>query len=174
MGQFNIGPASAVAVVVAFGLSACSTMRSLPSFDNNSSAPTQAAAPPPDIAPEIPASIRATEVIGRWGYASFHRPEDRVRTEAVATSQCAHPFVIGQGPSGGVMMYPPDQAQMREFWLKGGPAGKNYIGPHGEGGVAEDREVIFLDGRVMVLRYVNADVASRYGTGVYVRCAPTA
>jgi hypothetical protein len=158
---------------VAFGLSACGTTRSLPSFDN-SSPPTQAAAPAPEIAPEIPASIRSTELIGRWGYTSFHRPEDRIRTEAAAKGQCAHAFVIGQGPSGGVMMYPPDQAQMREFWLKGGPQGKNYIGPHGEGGVAEDREVVSLDGRVMVLRYVDADVASRYGTGIYVRCAPRA
>src|SRR4051794_36200923 len=32
--------------------------------------------------PEIPATIRVSEVIGRWGYAAFHKPEDRQRTEA--------------------------------------------------------------------------------------------
>jgi hypothetical protein len=31
-----------------------------------------------------------------------------------------------------------------------------------------------FDGRVMILRAVDADVATRYGTGVYVRCAPAA
>ena len=113
-------------------------------------------------------------MVGRWGYASFHRPEDRVRTEAAAKGQCTHPFVIGQGPTGGVMMYPPDQSQMQEFWLKGGPAGKNFIGPHGAGGANDDREIVSFDGRVMVLRYVDPEVAGRYGTGVYVRCAPKA
>ena len=35
-------------------------------------------------APEIPARTRASEVIGRWGYAAYHKPEDRARTEANA------------------------------------------------------------------------------------------
>jgi hypothetical protein len=128
----------------------------------------------PEVAPEIPASIRSSEVVGRWGYASFHRPEDRARTEAAAKGQCGHPVVIGQGPSGGVMMYPADQSQLQEFWLKGSPNGKNYIGPHGESGTNDDREIVSFDGRVMVLRFVDPEVAGRYGTGVYVRCAPRA
>src|ERR1019366_21651 len=75
-----------------------------------------------EVAPEIPASIRSSEIIGRWGYASFHRPQDRARAEVSAKGQCAHPFVIGQGSTGGVMMYAPDQTQMQELWLKGAPA----------------------------------------------------
>src|SRR5262245_32975923 len=88
--------------------------------------------PPPDPAtaqrlpaPEIPASIRSSEVVGRWGYAAYHKPEDRPRTETAARGQCNHPYVIGQGPSGGVMMYLADQSQLQELRLKGGPGGKN-------------------------------------------------
>jgi len=162
-----------VGVLLALLLSGCGSFGGFPSFGGSSPAPEPIPVEPA-AAPEMPASIRSSEVVGRWGYASFHRPEDRVRTEAAAKGQCAHPFVIGQGPTGGVMMYPPDQSQMQEFWLKGGPAGKNYIGPHGAGGANDDREIVSFDGRVMVLRYVDQEVAGRYGTGVYVRCAPKA
>ena len=55
--------------------------------------------------PEIPARVRAAEIVGRWGYAAYHKPEDRARTEANARGQCKQPFVIGQGTGGGVMMY---------------------------------------------------------------------
>jgi hypothetical protein len=142
-------------------------------FSSQPPAPENVAREPQPI-PEMPASIRPSEVVGRWGYASFHRPEDRARTETAARGQCNHPIVIGQGPSGGVMMYPPDQSQLQEFWLKGSPTGKNFIGPHGEAGNTEDREVVSFDGRVMVLRFVDPEIAGRYGTGVYVRCAPRA
>ena len=36
----------------------------------------------------------------------------------------------------------------------------------------QDREIISFDGRTMVLRWMDPEVAGRYGTGVYVRCAP--
>jgi len=125
--------------------------------------------------PEIPATTRPAEVVGRWGYAAFHEAKDRTRTEANARTQCNHPFLINPGPTGGVMMYPPDQSELVELRLKGSPAGKNYIGPAGEpGGGQHDQEIMSFDGRVMVLRAVDADVATRYGTGIYVRCAPAA
>jgi len=174
MGKWHIGPAPAAALLMAVALTGCSSMRDyLPSFGSSEPAPEPIPVQPAP-APEIPASIRASEVVGRWGYASFHRPEDRARTEAAAKNQCNHPVVIGQGPSGGVMMYPADQSQLTEFWLKGSPGGKNYIGLHGEAGLAGDREVVSFDGRVMILRFVDTEVAGRYGTGVYVRCAPRA
>jgi hypothetical protein len=173
MGKFTLGPEGPVAaVLLALGLAGCGSIGGFPSF-GSSQAPEPIPVEP-QAAPELPASIRSNEVIGRWGYASFHRAEDRARTEVAAKGQCSHPFVIGQGPTGGVMMYPPDQSQMQEFWLKGGPGGRNYIGPHGEGGATSDREIVSFDGRVMVLRYVDPEVAGRYGTGVYVRCAPRA
>lgn len=136
--------------------------------------PPEAPAPQPLPAPEIPSSIRPSEIVGRWGYAAYHKPEDRTRTETNARGQCRQPYTIGQGPNGGVMMYLADQPQLQELRLKGSTSGKNYIGPPGEAGGPQDREVVSFDGRVMVLRYVDPEVSGRYGTGVFVRCAPRA
>ena len=72
------------------------------------------------------------------------------------------------------MMYLADQSQLQELRLKGGPGGRNFIGPPGEAGGTQDREIVAFDGRVMVLRFTDAEIAGRYGTGVYVRCAPRA
>jgi hypothetical protein len=83
--------------------------------------------------------------------------------------------VINAGPTGGVMMYLADQSELRELRLKGGPGNRNFIGPQGEpAGGPQDREIVSFDGRIMILRFTNAEIDSRYGTGVYVRCAPTA
>ena len=38
----------------------------------------------------------------------------------------------------------------------------------------QDREIISFDGRVMIARNVDPDAATRYGTEVFVRCAPRA
>jgi hypothetical protein len=132
--------------------------------------------PPPvqQLPADMPASIRVSEVIGRWGYAAYHKPEDRPRTEAASRAQCGHPYVIGQGPTGGVMMYLADQSQLQELRLKGSTSGQNYIGPPGEPGGPMDREIVSFDGRVMLLRFTDPEIAGRYGTGVYVRCAPSA
>lgn len=134
--------------------------------------------PPPAQAlppPEMPSSIRSSEIVGRWGYAAYHRQEDRARTEAAARGQCRQAVVINQGPTGGVMMYLADQAELQELRLRGGPGGKNYIGPAGEpAGGPQDREIVSFDGRVMILRFTSAEIDGRYGTGVYVRCAPSA
>lgn len=177
MERLRSGSGPAAAMLLALALAGCAgslpSFPSFPGFGGNSPPPEAAPPEPPPIA-EIPASIRASEVVGRWGYAAYHREQDRVRTEAAAKAQCHVPVVIGQGPTGGVMMYPADQAQLQEFWLKGSPSGKNYIGPHGEAGGPNDREIVSFDGRVMVLRFVDPEVAGRYGTAVYVRCAPRA
>ena len=94
--------------------------------------------------------------------------------EVQAKAQCKQPYVIGAGSSGGVIMHLADQATPQEVRLKGSPGGKNYIGPAGEpGGGPRDQEIVSFDGRVMILRHVDPEIAGRYGTGVYVRCAPT-
>src|SRR5229473_4394515 len=67
----NLGIASALTIF----LGACGSM-SLPSFSSSPSV-----APEPGEAPEMPATIRADEVVGRWGLASFQNPADRARTE---------------------------------------------------------------------------------------------
>ncbi|HEY5066478.1 MAG TPA: hypothetical protein VIJ04_16855 [Xanthobacteraceae bacterium] len=141
-----------------------------------SCASNQPAGPAPAVeapaGPEVPSTIRAEEVVGRWGYGSFHRPEDLVRTEAAARAACGEPVVINRGPSGGVMMYLADNAQLQELELKGSQSGQNYIGPPGPAGGKDDRQIVSFDGRAMVLKWLDPEVASRYGTSVYVRCAP--
>ena len=159
----NLGIASALAILLA----ACSSM-SLPSF---SSSPTEQE---PGVGPEMPATLRADEIVGRWGLASFQNPNDRARTEAAARSQCKQPYVIGAGSSGGVIMHLADQATPQELRLKGSPSGKNYIGPPGPAGGEQDREIISFDGRVLVTRFIDKDAATRYGNMVYVRCGARA
>jgi hypothetical protein len=162
---------ASVAALCVLALSACTTnpLSSLNSpFSSSSDTPPQTAA----TAPEMPASIRPEEVVGRWGYGAYHKEEDRARTEAAARGQCGQPVVINRGPNGGVMMYLADSAQLQELHLKGSPSGKNYVGPPGPGGGTQDREIVAFDGRSMVLRWMDPEIAGRYGTGVYVRCAP--
>src|SRR6266699_880938 len=176
MGSWRVLPPVA-AMVSALALAGCggggSSFGNFGGWFGSSPAPEPAVVqplPPPDI----PASIRASEITGRWGYAAYHREQDRVRTEAAARGQCAHPYVIGQGPTGGVMMYLADQSQLQELRLKGSANGKNYIGPPGQTPGQADREIAFFDGRVMTLRFVDPEINGRYGTGIYVRCAPRA
>jgi hypothetical protein len=158
----NLGIASALAVF----LGACSSM-SLPSFSSSPS-------PEPAPVPEMPATIRADEIVGKWGLASFQNPNDRARTEAAAKAQCKQPYVIGAGTTGGVIMHLADQATPQELRLKGSPTGKNYIGPPGPAGGEQDREIVSFDGRVLITRFIEKDAATRYGNMVYVRCAPRA
>lgn len=128
----------------------------------------------PAAAPEMPASIRADELVGKWGLAAYHKPEDRARTENAARGQCKNPYVIGKGPNGGVIMHLADEATPQELNLKGSPSGKNFIGPPGPAGGEKDREIVSFDGRVLTTRFIDPDANSRYGSMVYVRCAPKA
>jgi hypothetical protein len=161
----NLGIASALTIL----LGACGGGMSLPSFSSGPSAPAE-----PAVAPDMPASIRADEVVGRWGLASYQNPNDRARTEAAARAQCKQPYVITAGASGGVVMHLADQATPQELRLKGSPSGKNYIGPAGPTPGEQDREIVSFDGRVLVTRFVDKDAAVRYGNMVYIRCAPRA
>ncbi|WP_164937495.1 hypothetical protein [Bradyrhizobium guangxiense] len=162
----NLAAASCLALL----LGACGGGMNLPSFSSSS--------PPPDaepgVAPEMPATIRADEIVGRWGLASFQNPADRARTEAAARAQCKNPYVITAGSSGGVIMHLADQATPQELRLKGSPSGKNYIGPAGPTPGEQDREIVSFDGRVLITRFIDKDAATRYGNMVYVRCAPRA
>lgn len=153
----------AVAITLsALALTGCSTTPS----------PQMEAAAPPQ--PELPSKVRPSEIVGRWGYAAYHKPEDRARTEANARGQCKQPFVIGQGSNGGVMMYLADSNQLQELRLKGSTDGHDYIGPAGQTPGPQDREILSFDGRVMVLKFVDRETDGRYGTGIFVRCAPRA
>ncbi len=157
----NLGIASALTIF----LGACGGM-------SLTSSPT--AAPEPGVGPEMPATIRADEIVGRWGLASFQNPNDRARTETQAKAQCKQPYVIGAGTSGGVVMHLADQATPQELRLKGSSGGKNYIGPAGPAGGEQDREIVSFDGRVLITRFIDKDAATRYGNMVYVRCGARA
>jgi len=160
----NLAIASALTILLA----ACSSM-SLPSMSSNPAPDAE-----PGVGPEMPATIRSDEIVGRWGLASFQNPNDRARTEAAARGQCKQPYVIGAGQSGGVVMHLADQATPQELRLKGSPSGKNYIGPAGPTPGEQDREIVSFDGRVLITRFIDKDAAVRYGNMVYVRCAPRA
>lgn len=125
----------------------------------------------PEPRPMIPAKLDRMELVGRWGYASYLRVEDRERTIAAAEKTCANPYLIGQGEHGGVIMHLADQREPQELALKGSSEGYDYIGPEGPAGGDKDREISSYDGRVMILRFVNPEVAGRYGMSVYVKCS---
>ncbi|MFK8253767.1 hypothetical protein [Ancylobacter terrae] len=133
-------------------------------------AANQAPAPHVPAAPSYTSPISADQVVGKWGLAAYHRPEDAARTEAQARQGCNQPYVINRGPNGGFMMYLADQSQLSELVSKasGGPT---FIGlPDEPAGAQGDREVLRFDGQVMVLKWVDPEVAGRYGTMVFVRC----
>jgi hypothetical protein len=155
------------AVVLLIGLpmlAGCSSSGSI----SNPFAPAAAAPPPPP--PVLPPSVHSEEIIGRWGLAAYHREQDRPRTEVAARGQCSNPYPIDASASGGVMMYGHDNAQKQEMTLKGSPEGKTYLGPGTALAPTEDREIVSFDGRVMILKWVDPEVASRYGNMVLVRC----
>jgi hypothetical protein len=157
---------SAMTAAGALALGGCQ----MPSFGSFATPP-----PEPALAPEVPATIRSEEIVGRWGGpTAYHDPSQRARMEAKAKGLCGKPYVIGAGPNGGVMMHLADQPQQQELRLKGGPGGKNYVGPPGQAGGPQDREVVSFDGKVLVMRYIDTDVDGRYGTSIYVRCSPKA
>jgi hypothetical protein len=163
MGNLNFGWPAVLVAASAMALAGCAT-----------GSQQQEAAPSALPQPELPARVRAAEIVGRYGYAAYHDAKDRARTEANARGQCKQPFVIGQGTSGGVMMLLADSPQPQELRLKGTQGGKDYIGPAGDTPGPQDREIVSFDGRVLVLKYVDPEIDGRYGTGVFVRCAPRA
>lgn len=123
----------------------------------------------PEANAVLPSTIPPEKLVGSWGLGAFHQEGARARTEAAARRGCNNPYKIARGPNGGLMMHLADARQPSELQLKGGPDGKNYIGPAGPVGDA-DREITF-DGNVVVMRWLDPEVASRYGTMVYVRCS---
>ncbi|WP_245431181.1 hypothetical protein [Rhodoplanes roseus] len=162
VGSFRGAARSLLAASVLVSLGGCASY--LPSFSGGSPEP----APAPMAAP-IPSNIRSEDLVGRWGLAAYHRDADRARTEAAARGQCKLPFVINRS-STGVSMLGHDSPQVQDMLVKGSAEGKTYIGPNPQSGDPDDREVVSFDGRVLVMRWVDPEVAGRYGTMVLVRC----
>ncbi len=153
------------ALLLALSLANCATNEPQPP-------PAPAAAP---VVPTLPPAFPPQQLVGRWGLTAYHKEEDRERTIKAAANQCRNPYVITLGPTGGVMMHLADQSTPSELALKGAPGGKTYVGPKEDppGGL-QDREVVSFDGRALILRWIDPEVQGRYGTMVYVRCAPQA
>ncbi|TCT06197.1 hypothetical protein [Aquabacter spiritensis] len=130
--------------------------------------------PPPPPAPAIPqytSPIPASALVGRYGLAAYHRPQDATRTETQARAQCSNPYVITDGPNGGVMMYLADDTKLTEVISKQVPGQPTYIGPAEDpAGGERDRQVISFNGTVLQLKWVDPEIAKRYGIMVYVRC----
>jgi hypothetical protein len=123
------------------------------------------------VSAERPTSIRSEALIGRWGVASFRQEKDRQRVAAQARAQCKLPYTIARGPTGGVMMHVADDSALYELRPKGGSDGKTYLGLEAPPGHVQDREILSISEREMVMRFVDPDANNRYGTFVYVRCA---
>jgi len=119
-------------------------------------------------------SISPSDVIGRWGLGAYHREHDRARTETITKGQCTQPYVISAGNANTVMMLTHDNPKIVEVAIKANQEGRTFIGPGPDPGGADDREVISYNGRVLILRWVDPEVAGRYGTQLLVRCAPKA
>jgi len=156
------------AAVVTAGLALAGCSGTMPSFLGGGDQPP----PPAAAAPAGPVgqpSLRAEDIVGRWGIASFHKPEDQPRTEAAARGQCSQPYVINRS-SDGVAMLGHDSPEVQDMMIKASADGRTYIGPGPDPGGADDREVGSFDGRVLVLKWVDPEVAGRYGTMVLVRC----
>src|SRR4029077_13398296 len=99
----------------------------------------------------------------------FHRPEDQARTEAQARNACSPPYVINRSAQGGAMLSH-DSPAVAHMVDKASADGRTYIGPGPDPGGADDREVLSFDGRVLILKWVDPEVAGRYGNMVLVRC----
>lgn len=147
-----LGVASVVAVCAAV-LSGCSTVGDV-------SAPSAG----------LPQAFATSNLVGSWGIASYRRDEDRSRVEAMAREQCRLPYVIAKGPTDGVLMHVADDPKLYELRLKGSPDGRTYLGFEAPPGHWQDREIVEHTPDLLVMRFVSPDVATRYGTFVYVRC----
>src|SRR6476661_404884 len=140
MRQKSLAPASLSVLAGGLMLAGCSGF-SLPSFSTSGDTPP----PPPPTAGAMPSKYSPEELVGRWGFTSYQKEADRARTIKTAQGLCRSPYVITKGPTGGVMMHLADERQASELRLKGSADGRNYIGPDGEAGIAQDREIISFD-----------------------------
>jgi hypothetical protein len=158
--NLRLVPKFAVGLVTALPLAACVT-----ADPGNTLAATVSSTS------ERPANVRSEALIGRWGVASFRQEKDRQRVEAQARTQCKLPYTIAKGPTGGVMMHVADDATLYELRPKGGSDGKTYLGFEAPPGHPQDREILSISDRQVVMRFVDPDASNRYGTFVYVRCS---
>ncbi|MCP8938410.1 hypothetical protein NK718_07770 [Alsobacter sp. SYSU M60028] len=125
----------------------------------------------PALAPTAPPKITTEQLVGRWGVGAYHRDTDRDRTLPQAKAACSNAYVVTKGENGGVMMHVADSADLFELKVKVSADGRTFIGPDGPPGDQWDREVLSYDQSVLTTIFTDPEVAGRYGTTVFVRCA---
>ena len=112
----------------------CSSLGPVSSLFSSIPLPFQKAAPP---------RLRAEDILGRWGFAAYHREQDRPQVELLARRQCSsHSYLISKSVTADVAMLNPDNAQAVDVKIKGSVEGKTYLGPETRPGDADDREVV--------------------------------
>jgi len=134
-------------------------------------APIESLTPAPVTQAASAPAFPVDRLIGGWGVASYRDDKDKARTIAQARAQCKLPYVITKGPTDGVMMHVADDTSIHELTLKGAPGGKTYLGFAGPPGDDLDREVLSFTDNMFVVRYVNAETNTRYGTFIYMSVA---
>ena len=143
--MLRLSPAIVAAGLALAGCSGSMPSLSMPSWGNDQPPPPPQAPPGPPARP----SLAADDIVGRWGIASFHRPEDQARTEVAARNGCTQPYIINRG-SQGVAMLGHDSPQVQEH----GDQGERRLAAHlyragaGPGRREDDREVVAFDSRV--------------------------
>jgi hypothetical protein len=128
---------------------------------------------PASLGGTYPPAFPTETLIGSWGVASYREDKDRERVEAIARDQCKQPYVITKGPSDGVMMHAADDPVAKELKLKGSADGMTYLGFEAPPGHWQDRLIVSYapDFSVITMQFVNPEIATRYGTFIYVRCS---
>jgi hypothetical protein len=126
---------------------------------------------PPSIA-SAPPAFPVETLVGNWGVASFRDEKDRKRTENMARAQCKLPYRIVRGPTDGVMMHVADDTQLYELTLKGTRDGRTFLGFNAPPGDLQDREILSHSNDMIVMRFVDPDANTRFGTFIYIRCKP--
>ena len=86
-------------------------------------------------------AISPDQLVGKWGFAAYHRDTDRARTIKEARAQCNKPYVIGKGPNGGVMMNLADQATCRNWCSRPARTERPISGRPAPPATADDRIV---------------------------------
>ena len=59
-----------------------------------------------------------------------------------------------------------NQPQAQEVMIKGGPGGRNYLGPPGQTAGAQDNEIVSFDGKVLIVRTATSDEIGRMNFGL--------
>ncbi len=110
-------------------------------------------------------ALDTSELIGRWGVASYFAEKDAAATRTSAASACGQPYNIGRGRSGHPIMYSAFSGKPMEVVVQGDEI------VNADGGDALDtRRILAADGSSMTLRYVSEEAAQRYGTMIFIRC----